>query len=592
MPQTKNRYMPGLDGLRAIAVFAVIAYHFGWPAASGGLLGVGVFFVLSGYLITDLLLEERRNTGRFNLGRFWIRRALRLLPAMLFMLLAVTVYLALTAPGRLSVIHRELLSALTYTSNWYLIYRQVSYFESFSPLSPIGHLWSLAVEEQFYLLWPLFIWGMIRFIPIPTRGKLLAATLTVAAASFIAMAFLYMPGTDPSRVYYGTDTRAFGLLIGAAFAIFIPSRKLVEPFQKGSILLDVTGAIGLCISIWMIVSIDKYDDSLYRGGMLVLSVASGLVIVASASPFSKIGRLLAWKPLRWIGVRSYGIYLWHYPVQVLAGPKEPGAESNLLYQLVQLVIILIISSLSYRYLENPIRNGTWFKNKKKERKSMNSKKMKKVYRTITLGMAIMIMLLITACEGAGNNKSALPRETTEETSANIPDTATPTQAPGHSPATHVGQSGGVTVIGDSVIVGVKPNLEKLIPNIVVDGKVSRQLSDAIDVVNTLKAAHQLGSTVVIELGTNGPFSSNKLDELLDAIGEDKQIYVVNSRVPRDWQDSVNKTLAEAADEHSNVKLIDWHSFSKGKTEWFTKDGVHLQPKGAEAYAGLIEEAIR
>ncbi|WP_248762427.1 acyltransferase family protein [Paenibacillus sp. ATY16] len=592
MPQTKNRYMPGLDGLRAIAVFAVIAYHFGWPAASGGLLGVGVFFVLSGYLITDLLLEERRCTGRFNLGRFWIRRALRLLPAMLFMLLAVTVYLALTDPGRLSGIHRELLSALTYTSNWYLIYRQVSYFDSFSPLSPIGHLWSLAVEEQFYLLWPLFIWGMIRFIPFPTRGKLLAATLTVAAASLIAMAFLYIPGTDPSRVYYGTDTRAFGLLIGAAFAIFIPSRSLVEPLRKGSVLLDVIGAIGLCVSIWMIASIDKYDDSLYRGGMLVLSVASGLVIVASASPFSKIGRLLAWKPLRWIGVRSYGIYLWHYPVQVLAGPKEPGAESNLPYQLVQLVIILIISSLSYRYLENPIRNGTWFKNKKKERKSMNSKKMKNAYRTITLGMAIVIMLLNTACEGAGKNKLALPSETTEETFANTPDTATPTQAPSHSSATHEGQSGGVTVIGDSVIVGVKPNLEKLIPNIVVDGKVSRQLSDAIDVVNTLKADHQLGSTIVIELGTNGPFRSNKLDELLDAIGEDKQIYVVNSRVPRDWQDTVNKTLAEAADEHSNVKLIDWHSFSKGKTEWFTKDGVHLQPKGAEAYAGLIEEAIR
>ncbi|CAM3326794.1 acyltransferase family protein [Paenibacillus lupini] len=590
----KKRYMPGLDGLRAIAVLAVIAYHFGWPIASGGLLGVAVFFVLSGYLITDLLLEERRSTGRFNLRRFWIRRSLRLLPAMLLMLIAVTVYLAFTDPGRLFNIRGELLSALTYTSNWYLIYRQVSYFESFGPISPIGHLWSLAVEEQFYLLWPLFLWGMFRFIPFPTRGKLAAVTLAVAAVSLLAMAFLYVPGTDPSRVYYGTDTRAFGLLIGAAFAFFIPSRKLAEPLQRGSVLLDAIGAIGLCISLCMIVSVDKYDDSLYRGGMLVLSVASGLVILASASPFSKIGKLLSWKPLRWLGVRSYGIYLWHYPVQVLTGPKDPGEDSSLLYQLIQLAIILIISSLSYHYIENPIRTGTLFKNKKKERVSMKSKKMKNVFRTITLGLAIMIVLLSTACEGAGSNKPTPLSETNAETTANIPDTATPTptDTPSHSPETRGGQTGGVTAIGDSVIVGVKPALKKLIPNIIVDGKVSRQLSDAIDVVNALKSDHQLGDTVIIELGTNGPFGSKKLNELLDAIGDDKQIYVVNSRVPRDWQDTVNKTLAEAADEHSNVKLIDWHAFSKGKKEWFTKDGVHLQPNGAEAYAGLIAEAIR
>ncbi|MCM3629179.1 acetyltransferase [Paenibacillus glycanilyticus] len=601
MPQTNNRYMPGLDGVRAIAVIAVIAYHFGWPVASGGLLGVGVFFVLSGYLITDLLLEERRSTGRIHFRRFWIRRSLRLLPAMLLMLLAITVYLALADRGRLSDICGEMLSALTYTSNWYLIYRQVSYFESFGPLSPIGHLWSLAVEEQFYLVWPLLLWGMIRFIPFPTRGKLAVVTLTAAAASLIAMAFLYVPGTDPSRVYYGTDTRAFGLFIGAAFAIFIPSRKLAEPLGRRSVVLDAIGAIGLCISLLMITSVDKYDDSLYRGGMFVLSMAAGLVIVASASPFSLIGKLLSWKPLRWIGIRSYGIYLWHYPVQVLmSSSKGPYEDSKFLYQLAQLIMIVLIAALSYRYFEQPLRSGKLFKYKKKEKQNMKSKSMKKGIRMITLPAILMIVMICAACEGAGNNQPAHSIQPTTETNANETGTtsdSTPSPTPSgtgeptSSIPTNTQDSGGVTAVGDSVMVGVKAELEKLIPGIVIDGKVSRQLSDAIEVVSLLKSENKLGHAVVIELGTNGPFTAKKLNELLKTIGDDKRVYLVNTNVPRDWQDTVNKTLAEAAKEHSNVKLIDWRALSSGKSDWFTKDGVHLQPKGAEAYAKLIADTI-
>ncbi|MFC4812148.1 acyltransferase family protein [Paenibacillus sp. GCM10023250] len=601
MPQTKPRYMPGLDGVRAIAVLAVMAYHFGWPAASGGFLGVGVFFVLSGYLITDLLLEEHRSTGRFNLGRFWIRRAMRLLPAMLFMLLALTVYLALADPGRLSAIGGELLSAFTYSSNWYLIYRHVSYFESFGPLSPIGHLWSLAVEEQFYLLWPLVAAGMLRFAPFRARGRLGIATLTAAAASLLAMACLYVPGTDPSRVYYGTDTRAFGLLIGAAFAMFLPSRRLAEPLRRGSGCLDAIGAIGLCISLYMMTSADKYDDSLYRGGMLVLSVAAGLAIVASASPFSRTGKVLAWKPLRWIGIRSYGMYLWHYPVQVLMWPNNPYEDSNVLHQLAPFIVTVALSALSYRFIEQPIRSGTLFNFTNKEKRNMTSTSVKKGIRMIAMSAILLIVMLCAACKGAGNPPSAGSIESPAGTTANDPGTgsdAAPSRMPDETPdpasgtAPDTEQPGGVTAIGDSVMAGVKADLEKRISGIVVDGKVSRQLSEAIEVVRLLKSENKLGQTVVIELGTNGPFTSKRLNELLDAVGEDKRIYVVNTRVPRDWQDTVNKALAKAADDHANVNLIDWHAYSDGKSAWFTKDGVHLQPEGAEAYAALIADAIR
>ena len=352
-----QRYMPGLDGLRAVAVLAVIAYHLQLPFAPGGLLGVGVFFTLSGYLITDLLLGQHAVSGQLRLTEFWLRRARRLLPALFVMLAVVAVWVALLDRAQLPGLRPAMAAAAGYVSNWWLIVQHSSYFARFGPPSPLGHLWSLAVEEQFYLIWPWLLLLGLRAAP-GRRGRywLTAATLALAAASAAGMTLLYHPGYDPTRVYDGTDTRAFALMIGAALAFVWPSRLLrSELGARGRWLLDGAGAAGLIGILLLVWRTGQYSPFLYRGGMVLLSAGTAAVVAASASPASRIGRALGWGPLRWVGVRSYGIYLWHYPIIVLTTPAN-GGESPA-RGAAQLAASVAAAALSWQFIEEPVRHG-------------------------------------------------------------------------------------------------------------------------------------------------------------------------------------------------------------------------------------------
>jgi peptidoglycan/LPS O-acetylase OafA/YrhL len=355
-----QRYVPGLDGLRALAVLAVIAYHvnFGW--AQGGLLGVGIFFTLSGYLITDLLLAQQAATGRLQLVNFWQRRARRLLPALFVMLVLVTAWVALVQRSQLLALRGAVAAAAAYVSNWWLIAQNSSYFARFAPPTPLGHLWSLAVEEQFYLIWPwLILAGLYLTRSLgeqPRRRWLAGGTLVLAAASAWEMIALYHPGYDPTRVYDGTDTRAFALLIGAALAFVQPSREMpAKASRRDKLLLNGTGATGLIVIAVLIWRTNQYSPFLYRGGMVLLSAATAAVVLAAASPAGGIGRLLAWPPLRWLGVRSYGIYLWHFPIIVLTTPAD-GTET-LLRAALQIGATIAVAALSWRLIEEPVRHG-------------------------------------------------------------------------------------------------------------------------------------------------------------------------------------------------------------------------------------------
>ena len=350
-----QRYMPGLDGLRAVAVLAVIAYHLQLGWAKGGLLGVGVFFTLSGYLITDLLLGQRDVVGRLRLGDFWIRRARRLLPALFLMLAVVVAWVTLLDRSQLPALRGDVVAAVAYVSNWWNILREASYFARFGPPPPLEHLWTLAVEEQFYLVWPLLLWLGLRY----ARGRYQLAGLTLAAAalSATAMALLYQPGVDPTRVYEGTDTRAFGLLLGAALAMVWPSRHLHADLTRGRrLLLDGVGVAGLVVIALLIWQTDQYSAFLYRGGIVLLSVATVMVVAALAHPSSLLGPALGWKPLRWIGVRSYGIYLWHWPIIVLTTPNVQMGV-NLYVAILQVGATIAVAALSWRFVEEPIRRG-------------------------------------------------------------------------------------------------------------------------------------------------------------------------------------------------------------------------------------------
>ncbi|HEV2244376.1 MAG TPA: acyltransferase, partial [Streptosporangiaceae bacterium] len=363
-----QRYMPGLDGVRALAVLAVIAYHeqLGW--APGGLLGVGVFFTLSGYLITDLLLGQWSARGRLQLADFWMRRARRLLPALFVMLAVVTAWVTLADRARLSGLRGAVAAAATYSSNWYLIIQNQSYFARFAPPAPLDHLWSLAVEEQFYLAWPWLLllgvlclraWGRTgRGMPgrrTGTVGWLAVPTLVLAAASGVATIALYHPGLDPTRVYEGTDTRALGLLIGAALAMAWPSRRPAPSARAVRVLVDVGGVAGLAVIALLIWRTGQYSPFIYRGGLIALSVATAAVLAAAACPGTWNGRVLGWGPLRWLGVRSYGIYLWHYPIIVLTSPAN--STENLTRAALQTAATIAVAALSWRFVEEPIRHG-------------------------------------------------------------------------------------------------------------------------------------------------------------------------------------------------------------------------------------------
>ena len=353
-----QRYMPGLDGLRAIAVLAVIAFHeqLGW--APGGLLGVGVFFTLSGYLITDLLLARWVATGSAHLGNFWLRRARRLLPALFVMLAVVTAWVTLLDRARLGNLRGAVAAAATYSSNWYLISSSQSYFSRFAAPQPLDHLWSLAVEEQFYLIWPWVL--LLGLLIIRRRGgkavKWLAVpTLAMAGGSAYLMAALYHPAVDPTRVYEGTDTRACALLIGAALAMVWPSKLAGQASERTSRILDVPAFAGLIVIGLMIWRVGQYSPFIYHGGLALLAFATAAFLAAAATPGSLAGAMLGWRPLRWIGVRSYGIYLWHYPVIVLTSPAN--STENLNRVVLQTAASIGLAALSWTYIEEPIRHG-------------------------------------------------------------------------------------------------------------------------------------------------------------------------------------------------------------------------------------------
>src|SRR5580693_8993895 len=400
-----QKYLPGLDGLRALAVAAVVAYHLGYGWAQGGLLGVGVFFTLSGYLITDILVGQFAAAGRIKLGDFWMRRARRLLPALFVMLAVVTVWVNAFNRAFVPGYRGDVIASGLYVNNWWYIFQHDSYYSRFAPPAPLDHLWSLAVEEQFYLVWPWVVLAMVLvagwlmkrrrvrllgpgthvggsadrgaaastpatasgkaggndFLSGRARWAMAGVALVLAAASAIEMTMLYHPGFDPTRVYEGTDTRAFGLLIGAAVAMVYPTRRGGRTLSAGPRrLLDAAGLAGLVVVVLLVWRTNQYSPFMFQGGLELLSVATALVVAAVATPGGVLGRALGWTPMRWIGVRSYGIYLWHYPIIVLtAAAGTAGTPVSAVRAVVLVAVTVAIAAASWRFVEEPIRRGSY-----------------------------------------------------------------------------------------------------------------------------------------------------------------------------------------------------------------------------------------
>lgn len=604
-----SRYMAGLDGLRAIAVLGVIAYHLNLSFLPGGFLGVGVFFVLSGYLISNLLSAEWEKNDKIDFKNFWAKRARRLFPALLIMVVLIVGYITLFLSNRLPSIKGDTISSILYYNNWYLIFRHVSYFAKFGPPSPFGHMWSLSVEGQFYLIWPLLI--VLGFRYIKNKNMLFILTVILALTSAIAMTLIYKPGVDPSRVYYGTDTRAFALLIGSALALIWPSQKLKENIKKKQrIFLDSIGIIGLIIVILMFFVINEYDPFLYQGGMLVLTIATAVLIASLAHPSTIIGKALGCKPLRWLGARSYGIYLWHYPIIALTNPLVNTHGINIWRVILQVSASIIVAAISWKYVEEPIRHGAlkniWSQFNKNSRN--NSKLTGAPIKTwaILATSAIVFGIFFISITGiapivstsASKLNSTSNEHTTEKDITNKTENENTTMRQNSSDGTFqntkeaaIEDGNGVTAIGDSILLDAEPYLKEFLPGIFIDGKIGRQVYQAQDVVNQLKKNGNLGKRVIIELGTNGSFTEKQLTSLLQSLGPVQQIILVNVRVPRPWESLVNETLAKVAAKFPHTTLVDWYSASAGHDSFFSPDAVHLEPSGAKYFASIVAKYV-
>ena len=632
--ESRARYMPGLDGLRAVAVLAVIAYHLNLGWAPGGLLGVAVFFVLSGYLITDLLLAQNARYGHIRLGEFWARRARRLFPALWVMLAVVVLWVAIGRPAQLGALRGDVLAALLYVSNWWYALQHVSYFASFGPPTPLGHLWSLAVEEQFYLVWPLLlVAGAVLLGPRPrgdgplvlrlSAGTLMrpvipvALVLLAAAGSATLMAVLYQPGADPNRVYYGTDTRAFELFFGAALAFVWQSRRLRTTLSgSGRAVLEFVGLAGLVVIAVMVAVTDQYHPFIYRGGLVLLSLATLGTIAAAAHPATSLGRALGVAPLRWLGVRSYGIYLWHYPVIVLTTPLVDTAGPHTLRALLQISATLGIAALSWRYVEQPIRRegfGVVFSWLRTARSHVGGQPVA-VYEA----MAASVLLIGAAGAGLvglampGSSPPAQQQPTVNSVSAGgdsagsdspaalsdvtagacVQPAPVPLVAPVPPPAPQPSPSGDdVTAVGDSIMIDLNPFLSDDLPGITVDGLVSRQMYQLGDTLNAMRAQGRLHPRLVIELGANGPFDESYVVSTLQSLGPMQRIVLVNAQEPRPWEQSVNQSLADVARQVPHTTVADWYAASAGHPEYFFDDGVHPDSTGANVLAGLVVQAL-
>jgi peptidoglycan/LPS O-acetylase OafA/YrhL len=557
--------MPGVDGLRALAVLAVFVYHFhnggGW--LPGGFLGVDVFFVISGYLITSLLLSEFRRTGRVDLVRFWLRRARRLLPAVGVLIGMVMVLAVFFSFGEIAVLRRDALASMGYVTNWELIFSHQSYFEAFARPSLFRHLWSLAVEEQFYLLWPLaFAFCMTRF----GHRRLLLGVIAGALASSLLMAILFDPA-NPNRVFYGTDTRATPLLVGVALAfVWHPERLKAKTGSLAPAALNALGALGLAMVLLTFLTVHDYDLSLYRGGFLLLSLWSALLIGALAHPAAQIGLVVGNPAARWLGLRSYSFYLWHWPVLQLTRPGiDVSLHGPVLFTL-QLAATTLLADLSYRYVEQPFRRSRgWTR--------------PDWLRIGRVGIAVGVTMVVIVVGWSGIAPSGNPGGV-RPASAQIVGRAQPGDGPPVALA-----------LGDSVMVDARTGLARRVgPGLTLDAAVGRQPGEIISLLHGYAAAGRLPDEVVIQMGDNGPVWRDDLVRLHDALRGVPHVYLVNVDVPRSWQGEVNSILSEAARNWGQAELLDWHEIASSKR--LTTDGVHLTAQGIRLYSRLIASAVR
>ena len=571
------RYIPAIDGLRAVAVIAVMLYHLGFTWIPGGFLGVDLFFVISGYVITRLLLDSIQRSGGLDLRAFYAARVRRLLPPLIFMIITTTVVVGLWAPDTMRRFLGDAPFALFGGMNWWLVFRHTDYFEAIGRPPLLQHTWSLGVEAQFYLVWPLILLLVLRYFG---KNKIPGAALLIAAFSGIALLVVSLQvdaasASQVSHVYFGTDTHSIGLFLGAALAVrWIPQNLQEKVSRKAQDFIDGIGVFGFLGIIAAFLFIDETDPTLYKLAFPLAGVFGCAIITSIVHPASRFAPILSSKPFVWIGERSYAIYLWHWVIFQVTRPDYDLEGSQWALYALRVLIVFALADISLRLVELPIRTGLidyWFKGMK--------------YRTkrVQLRQRAGVLLIVLSVIGmtASVASSAIVKGDKQ-----LADLKEQLQTPAASPSiSSDGSNPGLWVTGDSVILGIRFELDNRQPIGLINARVGRQAPELLDVI-THDKTNMSNATIVLNLGNNNKLTEEQVAAIFEEIKDQPRIVVVNTAVPRAWRDDNNALIAKYANTYG-AYLVDWASISQGHSEYFGPDGVHLVPAGVRAYVDAI-----
>ena len=569
------QYIPAIDGLRAVAVIVVMFYHLGFSWIPGGFLGVDLFFVISGYVITRLLLDSIAQSGGLDLRGFYIARARRLLPALLFMLISTTIAIGIWAPDTIKRLLTDTPFSLTGTMNWWLVAHHQDYFESIGRPPLLQHTWSLAVEAQFYLVWPLILYFILKKFG---KKHIPLASLIIAAASGITLLFVSFSldasnASKVSHVYFGTDTHSIGLFLGAALAVsWIPQNFTKTVSRNAQNFIDGVGFLGFIGILTAFLFIDETQPTLYKIAFPLAGVCGAAIVMSVVHPASRFAPVLQNRVLLWIGERSYAIYLWHWVIFQVTRPSVDLAGKDWALYALRILIVLALSDISLRYIELPIRRGViqyWFKGLKYRTKRERN------LQTRLLGLFTLVVFLFAA--SISMRAIAIATEQRMKLEESLGDrTSVAVQS----------ETNGLWVTGDSVILGIRSKLGDTMPISLMNARIGRQAPELLSVI--LHDKPQAGDVpIIFNLGNNNALTREQTQAIFEAVKDQPRVIVVNTAVPRPWREGNNSLIAEIAAQFPNVSVVDWNSISDGHPEYFAPDGVHLVPTGVDVYVSEI-----
>jgi peptidoglycan/LPS O-acetylase OafA/YrhL len=577
------QYIPAIDGLRAIAVLAVMLYHLGVSWIPGGFLGVDLFFVISGYVITRLLLDSIQERGGLDLRDFYLARIRRLLPPLVFMIVTTSIFVGLWAPDTTKKFLTDAPFSLTGAMNWWLVFNQQDYFEASGRPPLLQHTWSLAVEAQFYLIWPLILLIVLKYL-----GKKLipAAALVIATTSGVALMLVSFQidaanSSKVSHVYFGTDTHSIGLFLGAALAVsWIPQNFNLQVTRRAQDFIDGIGVFGFIGILSTFLLIDETKPTLYKIAFPLAGLFGTAILISIVHPASRFAPLLRNKALLWIGERSYAIYLWHWVIFQVSRPQvDLDGEDWALFTL-RILVVLALADISLRLVELPIRSGAvayWFKGMRY--RTPEVRKRQKVLVAISISATILLSSLVSAyalIDTADKNRAV--KVAIEKASQ-----------PVKTEISAIGKTG-IWVTGDSVILGIRNEIQARNPIVLINARVGRQAPELLEVIQKDSSA-AIGSPIVFNLGNNNALTREQVVAIFEAIKTTPIRIVVNTAVPRPWKESNNALIDEVAIGYPNTHVIRWDQISMGHPEYFAPDGIHLVPAGVRAYVAAIEEFL-